>query len=418
MKADPTVKQTLEDAKIDLLLNFPFYGLLASKMPLVEVKSIPTLATNYKRIFYNPDFVKSLTHDNRVAAFVHELKHCVHGHFLRREGRDADYWNMAGDYEINYDIVNEEYIKGDGTRIKGIGSIQPSWLYDERFAEMSAEEIYKIIEDEKWPKKSTMDQHMDPEEGDDKDNKQEEDDGETLGEEIDALPKLPSMSSDEIERAEQEFFQSVMNAEATCDAGQIPGKIKRMIKTLKEPRKNWRELIRSSIESAFKPHRSWINPHRRSWTQGWIMPGPVPEKAINVAVAIDMSGSISIQQGTDLLSEVAGIMQQFKQYTVTVWTFDHIVYSKTQMVFNETNGNRIEDFTIKGGGGTNFGINWNHMKKNEIKPDRFLMFTDGLCGFADCDPDYVDTIWLIHGQKDWEAPFGLVTYFEENNEHN
>lgn len=412
MNANQEIKKALESAKIDLLLNFPFFGLLASKMPIVEVKSIPTMATDYKRIYYNPDFVKGLSHDNRVFAFAHELGHCIYNHFIRREDRDREYWNMAGDYAINYDLVHEQFEKSDGTRLTGVGEIRPEWLYESRFGNMASEQIYEILVNEKYPKKPTQDHHLEPTEKKD----DEEDDGEIVGEEedIEALPSIPQMSDEAANQARDDFFRNVFNAEAAVNPGQVPGKIRRLIGELKHPKKNWREALKSTIESAHKPHRTWMNPHRRTWSQGFVMPGPAPEQAINVAIAIDLSASISYKTATDLFSEVAGIMQQFKNYHIWIWTFDTRVYASSMVEIDERTGFDLAEFTPKGGGGTDFGCNWRFMQKNRIKPDRFLMFTDGYCGFEECDPNYVDTFWLIHSNPNFQAPFGKVAQYDSN----
>lgn len=418
MKADQYIKATLEAAKIDLLMNFPFFGVLASKMPMVEVKSCRTMATDYRRIYYNPEFVKGLTHDKRVFAVAHELYHCVYNHFIRRENRDPEYWNMAADYAINYDLCHETYTKNDGTVLTGIGTIDPNWLYDAKYANMSAEEIYDLLVKNQVPKMQTQDVHLIPGAGNGDNSLSDEvddtDDGVDIGQEDeDALPEIPEMPAEDAAIAAGEFMQTVFSVESSTDPGKLPGRLRRFLKDLREPKKNWRDILRSKIESSFKPHRTWINPHRRSWTQGFILPGPAPEKAINIAVAIDLSGSISSDQAADLLSELQGIMDQFKHYKITVWTFDTKVYYKTSMEFTESNKLKIEDFKLRGGGGTYFGANWIYMKKAKIKPDRFLMFTDGFCGFNDCDPCYVDTLWLIHSKMKFNPPFGTALKYEE-----
>jgi len=70
-----------------------------------------------------------------------------------------------------------------------------------------------------------------------------------------------------------------------------------------------------------------------------------------------------------------------------------------------------------GGGGTDFDANWTYMKANDITPKKFIMFTDGYPFGSWGDPDYCDTIFIIHGHHDkgLEAPFGLTAHYEELN---
>jgi predicted metal-dependent peptidase len=408
MKANKEIKDSLEAARIDLLLNYPFYGMLAYRMPIIEVKSIPTLATDYKRIFYNPDYVKTLTPGQLVFALAHELGHCTHGHLLRVEERNPKLWNIAGDFEINYDLSHERITRSDGSSYVGVGSRHPSWLYDDRFASKPAEEIYDILENENnWQQMATQDHHLSPSDlaGDtDGDNE------DILGEEVDSLPEIPPMSKEEQEQARSEFVQAVFDV-ASSIPGSISGKIQRRINELRNPRKDWRSIIRSTIESAYKPNKTWINPHRRSWSQGYVTPGPAPEKAIDIAIAIDTSGSVSREMLTCFLSEVHGMMKQFRTFKIQVWSFDHRVYHNSYLEFTESNGVTVEDFDPIGGGGTNFGANWEYMKKNKIRPDRFIMFTDGYCSFDGCDADLVDTVWVIYDNNHFSAPFGTSAFF-------
>ena len=51
------------------------------------------------------------------------------------------------------------------------------------------------------------------------------------------------------------------------------------------------------------------------------------EETIDIVPALDMSGSISDEQGKEMLSEVRGIMEQFKDFRVKVWCFDTKVYN-------------------------------------------------------------------------------------------
>lgn len=415
MTINTQVREHLENAKIDILLNFPFYGLLLSKMPLIEVKSIRTMATNYKSIFYNPDFVLSLTHDQRVFALAHEITHCVFGHFTRMGNRERDWWNMATDYEINYALSHMQFTKFDGTKLTSVGKIGPGWLYDVKYTNMVAEEIYEQLEKTQAPKLDPMDQHMIPGAGDTaSDTLSDTSLSDTMtGDEIEEMVNLPEVSESDMKKFENEFIQNMFHAEQAVQPGQVPAKIKRQIESLRNPKKDWRVVLRPKIEAAIKPNKTWMNPSRRSWTQGFIMPGPAPEKAIEVAIALDLSGSISKEQGRDLLSETAGIMNQFKQFKVYLWTFDSIVYEDSMVEFDETTGFDLLDFEMHGGGGTDFGRNWQFMKKKAIKPHRFIMFTDGYCHFDRCDPNYVDTIWLVHSNPQFKAPFGLVLEYND-----
>ena len=58
----------------------------------------------------------------------------------------------------------------------------------------------------------------------------------------------------------------------------------------------------------------------------------------------------------------------------------HVIYWDTRVAGHqvfEDGQFAVQDLKVKGGGGTDFDVNWTYMKENEIEPDQFIMFTDG-----------------------------------------
>jgi predicted metal-dependent peptidase len=95
------VKLKLSKARTGLILDQPFFGSLALRMPMVEDKGIPTLCTDGKQIRYNPDFVAKLTLDETKGVLAHEVMHPAMQHHTRRGEREPRRFNQAADYAIN-----------------------------------------------------------------------------------------------------------------------------------------------------------------------------------------------------------------------------------------------------------------------------------------------------------------------------
>jgi predicted metal-dependent peptidase len=123
-----------------------------------------------------------------------------------------------------------------------------------------------------------------------------------------------------------------------------------------------------------------------------------------------MSGSISDAQGRDMISEVKGIMEEYKEFKLDLWCFDTEVYSYAQ--FTGDNADDITSYECKGGGGTDFEANWKFMKNEGITPKKFIMFTDGLPFDSWGDEDYCDTLFVIHGSETIIPPFGQYAYYK------
>ena len=113
----------------------------------------------------------------------------------------------------------------------------------------------------------------------------------------------------------------------------------------------------------------------------------------------------------DFFSEVKGITDMYEDYTIKLWTFDTSVYG--YKVFDPTNIDELLDYEPMGGGGTDFDVNWEFMKENEIEPKKFIMFTDGYPWGSWGDENYCDTVFIIHGDKSIKAPFGVTAHYEE-----
>jgi predicted metal-dependent peptidase len=144
---------------------------------------------------------------------------------------------------------------------------------------------------------------------------------------------------------------------------------------------------------------------RKGWHQDAVMPGMRTTDAIDIAIGIDMSGSISDAQGRDFLAEVQGIMEAFDSYRIHVVCFDTEIYNPRQ--FDSDNLEDITDYELAGGGGTDFECVFNYLKDNDIEPKKLVMFTDGYPFGSWGDERYCDTVWIIHGNPNPDPPFGV-----------
>jgi predicted metal-dependent peptidase len=145
--------------------------------------------------------------------------------------------------------------------------------------------------------------------------------------------------------------------------------------------------------------------------QGIVLPGVIKGETISVVVAIDASGSISQADATDFLTEIDGIVSQYDDYNIRVWSFDTQVYN--DQTFSLESGENISEYQIKGGGGTSFDVNWMYMKENGIEPKIFVMFTDGYTGDGWGDADYCESIFIVKHNQSAVAPHGITVTYEE-----
>ena len=402
--------EKLVSARIKMLFNQAFFGNIACRLKLKDVTDdgwCPTAATDGRHFFYNRNFVNSLNVQQCVFLVGHEIGHCIYEHFLRVGDRDKKYWNMAGDYKINGMLVREK-----------IGEIidQVDICYNDKYNtdEWYTENVYDDLESSQAPIKMTLDVHLDVE-GEGEDGKpcaggsgDNEEDGEGKGK-----GKKPTISKDDAKAISDELKNAVIQAAQSVGAGNVPAEIARIVGQLTEPKMDWKALVRVSLESNMKNDFTFMTPNRKSQFNNVVLPAMAREQMIDICISMDASGSIGQDDATDFLSEVKGIVDQFGQYRIRIWSFDTAVYGYDE--FTHDDGRDITEYQLVGGGGTDFVCNWDYMKEHDIEPDQFIMFTDGEPWRSWGDPDYCDTLFLIKNRYSKpEAPFGQSVYYDEN----
>jgi predicted metal-dependent peptidase len=399
-KLDREVREMLVTARIGMLLRASFFGNLATRLKLVNADEwCATAATDGRHFYYNSRFIKMLRPKEIEFLFGHEVLHCVYDHFGRRGSRDPQLWNIANDFAVNADLKKHRV----GEFITSVPC-----LYDSKYEGMSSEEIYddiyenaeKIDLDQLIDR--MIDEHMD---GD-------EDGGNSDGDQ-DGKGKGPArLSKEERDQIRDEIKEAMLNAAQVSDAGNLPLGVRRLIQDLTEPKMNWRELLRMQLESTIKSDYSWMKTSRKGWDMDAVMPGMRNDDMIDIVIMNDMSGSISDSQARDFISEVAGIMEQFSSYRIIMASFDTEVYNVC--IYTSENLEDVANYELKGGGGTDFDCIFEYLKREEIEPRRLVVFTDGYPFGSWGDPNYCDTVWIIHGDRDPHPPFGQWALYGED----
>ncbi len=395
---DPIIDK-LTTARVGLLLKAPFFGNMATRMRLIDASEwCPTAATNGRDFYYNKKFVEKLSVKKLEFLFGHEICHAVFDHFGRVGSRDRQLSNIAQDFAVNQILVDERI----GEKITEV-----KICYDPKYRGMAWEEIY----DELYEKaeKIPMDQLL-KQLGDLLDEHIKEGDGQGEGGDKEGKGR-PGMSKEDAQRIKDEIKEAMIQSAAAAGAGKVPAGIQRMIKDMTEPKINWRDLVRQEIQSIIRNDYSFTRPNRKSWHSGAILPGMKEATTIDVGISIDMSGSIGMEDATVFLSEVKGIMDQYEDFKVNLWCFDTEIYNHKEI--SHDNSEDLLDYEPQGGGGTDFEVNWQFMRDNGIQPKKFIMFTDGYpCGGWG-EEDYCDTIFIVKGNTDAQAPFGQTVIYEK-----
>jgi predicted metal-dependent peptidase len=428
--ADP-IKSEITHCKVKFLMENPFIGQIASRLDSIEAPWCRTGATDGRHLYWNREFMKSLNRDQMLFFIAHEVYHIIFDHVGRRGHRDPEIWNMAVDFNINFSLKQGKI--GEPPSRDGKEII----LYDERYTDdMSAYEIYDLLIENSTTIEMPLDEHLDigGEEDEDSDSDKDDDgdqeegkgdgkDGDKEGGEgngktvkVRVLGKdgPPKLSKKEIEKLRQEIRANIISAAQQAGADSIPLGLRKMINALVEPKLDWRSLLDAYIRSSVKDDYSFQNISRRSWgCSGAILPGQKFTERVEVFCAIDASGSTTQEMVTDFLSEVTGIVMSFPDYKIDLVSFDTEVYN--HKVITPDNVDDLYQYEIKGNGGTMFECIYEYMKREGIEPERLVFLTDGLPNSGWGDPNYSDTIFIIHSNAHIIAPFGLTAHYERKS---
>lgn len=407
--ANMEARDIVKRARTQLIIHRPFFGQVALMLEVVESEHFPTLATDGRRLYYNPEFVKALSPQRMEVAICHEILHAALAHSARFGNRDAGLWKIATDLAIN------PILKDCGFDV--------SWLlYEKRFHGLDADTIYYKIREEADKQRSSCGDQGQGAQGNQQGNgssgNEEGGDGpngfaSASGNE--ACGGLCSGAGDEREarQLEQETKQMLARASTVAKLqGNLPGSLERLIDGLMKPKVNWREKLRHFMERAARNDYSWTRPNRRHFPRGFYLPTLHNMEMGTLVVAIDTSASIRDDELNSFLSELSAIMEQVAPECI------HVVYcdAAVQKVDEYT----ADDLPLKaspaGGGGTDFRPPFRWVEDNGIDPQCLVYLTDMACNRYPDEPEY-PVLWVSSVGREsafGEPPFGeLVSLTEE-----
>jgi predicted metal-dependent peptidase len=396
MKAQTTIERRLQKARTTLLLDHPFFGSLLFRLKGRESRSIKTLATDGVSIFYNPNFVDTLNAATLCGVLAHEVLHPGLRHHVRRSGRDPKRWNEACDYAINPILLDAGLHLPEGV------------LVDDRFREMSAEQIYNQLQTEAEQGPSDPDDRH--EAGGDGAGSPQPFPGESggpsapvteggIGQVLDA----PTAGEETPTAEEQAREWSVAVNQAVTvakQAGKVPAGVERTLDGAAEAAVDWRELLRRAWSETTPADYSWMRPNRRHIWAGLYLPGVVREGVGEIAIAVDCSGSVNSRQLRLFEAEVRSILEGQRPQRVYVLYFDAVVHN----VETFEAGERVSLNPV-GGGGTEFGPCFAWLEEHGVRPQTLVFLTDLYGSFPDTEPAY-PVLWASTGGR--RTPFGEV----------
>lgn len=375
-------------------MKSPFFGTLAMFARFIACNTISAAATNGRDIFFNPNFVKSLSSDRQDGLLLHEILHAALLHPLRLGERDPELWNIAADI-----IVNGMILCQSGLELPAGG------LRDEKLEHLSVEEVYELLRqarsEESPPTGTNRYQLADldllaPESGEPSEN-------------TGAGPVFARrLDSSALTAHWRQALQQATTIARTTQWGKLPIGIERELESILNPQLDWKSYLWRYLVRTPTDFQGF---DRRFVGRGLYLEALQCE-SVRVYIAIDTSGSVAQQTLGLFISEVQGILGAYPHLECDLYYVDCDAYGPYPLTIDATLP------TPEGGGGTSFipffdrvGETW-----DEHAQAICIYLTDGYGEFPTPVP-MLPTLWVVTlgGLDLAQFPFGEAVRLIDRN---
>jgi predicted metal-dependent peptidase len=359
-----TPREKIIQARAICTISEPFWAALMFSTPLIETDAVPIAATDGMRILYNPEMFETLTVDEVLFIYVHEVLHIILDHLTRQAGLHHEIFNAAADYVVNL-IVKD-------TKLGKFPSI--GGLIDEKYRGMTMEQVYDLLlkqckkqggKGRKGKKGKGSGQGEPGEPGDgDLDTSSLPKDG-LAGDLLNKALESPEAA------AERRRAVKDMVARAATVArmqGKMPAGMERLVEGILNPPQPWADVLREFALAAAKDDSTWSVPNRRF--EDIILPSRWSQKIGEVVLIVDTSGSITDTELMQAQGEMREIADRLKPTGVRVVYCDAAVAG--EQFFEDGDDIVLQP---KGGGGTDMRVAFDHVEP--FDPEFVILMTDG-----------------------------------------
>lgn len=404
-------------ARMRILCNHGFYGLLLMNMIYSVDEGAPTAYTDGERIAFGIEFLENLSDSELDYVLMHEILHVVLHHCLRGKEMNSERYNIAADIVINSIIMAENGGNPSSITLSDYGVSMHVAPDGKEGNVYTAEEVYEMLpsfanypsvsiklaggsEDTRAKKKAIKPR-----------------DGSSTAKRWDDHSNWGKFEEDSTLRDVwvknfAEACEAIKVRDSSSGRGTLPMFAKRLLEKLTKPQTDWRQVLNEFLSEETLDY-SFSPPDRRFYDSPFFLPDlnePVESEADEikkVLFMVDTSGSISDKAMTAAYSEIKGAIDQFAG-KVEGWLgfFDAAIIEPKPF-------SSLEEFLVikpAGGGGTDFQIIFEYVARYmETDPPKYIVIlTDGQAPYPKEElADNIPVLWLINND-DVTPPWGKI----------
>ncbi len=405
-------------ARMRILCNHGFYGLLLMNMIYSVDEGAPTAYTDGERIAFGIEFLENLSDSELDYVLMHEILHVVLHHCFRGKEMLWERYNIAADIVINSIIMAEN--GGDLSSITladyGVSMhVAPDgnegYIY-------TAEEVYEMLPEPANNPSTPYNLAGGMEDGRAKKESIKPQAGKPTPKRWDDHSNWGKFEEDDVLRDVwvknfAEACEAIKVRDPSVGRSTLPMFAKRLLDKLTKPQTDWRQVLNEFLSEETLDY-SFSPPDRRFGDGPFFLPDlnePVESEADEikkVLFMVDTSGSISDKELTAAYSEIKGAIDQFDG-KVEGWLgfFDAAIIEPKPF-------KSLEEFLVikpAGGGGTDFQIIFEYVAQfmEEEPPKYIVILTDGYAPFPKEElADNIPVLWLINND-DVTPPWGKIS---------
>ena len=343
-----------------------------------------TACTDGRDVAYGRKFLEALSNEEVRFLILHEVYHKMYRHlrtWKHLHDKDAQCANQACDYVINLQIAEENS--------DGFATMPEGGCLDRRFRNMSTQQVFDIIYQEKQEEGGSSGGGGEPIDDHDWDGAKE-------------------LSDEEVQELEDQIEGAIR--EGAILAGKQGAGLSDSFKELLRPKVDWRKVTRKFVseQCVGRDYGTYARPNRRFIGSDIYLPSLVSETIPELLVALDTSGSCWSALPY-FLAEVKSICSTIKPHKL------HLMFWDTNVVYEMHEGNNVEDLKVKdafGGGGTDVNCVTTYLKEHNIKPTASVILTDGYLsnGWGKWDHP---VLWCLVNNKNDVPPKGKFVRVED-----
>ncbi len=376
--------EKISQAKAKLLVEWPYFGSVASRLELIPNDDIESFKSDGSKLEYNKDFFNEIELSEMEFVFANGAMHASLLYENRKNNRSGWLWQLATDYAINDMLVEN-------------GLNRPYQAhYSKRFSGLYAEEIYAELKDDILRDELEY-------EADNLDDVQSDNNEQTQERENEKISHDETLQ----EQLFEEFAKSVLEAELQKD--ELPQSIERFFDIEIAGKIDWRNELKVAIERFHKDDYTLVPPSKKFLYMGLYLPSCISE-TFHLVIAVDSSGSVDDTLLRTFLSEIDFLMLSVENFQIDMLICDEKIHMHE--VFYK--GDSLEPFftsnKLKGGAGTDFRPVFDFVTKELSDTKLLLYFTDLEGIFPQNEPNY-SVKWL--SEKKGKIPFGELLILED-----